>query len=106
MEVSRIRALRGPNLWSRNTAIEAIVACSDTECSIDDTPEFEARMRARFPLIGLLRPEGHLGALSMAHVLQTVALSLQAHAGCPVTFGRTQAPSWRPPWRAASRITA
>ncbi len=91
MEVSRIRALRGPNLWSRNTAIEAIVACSDTECSIDDTPEFEARMRARFPLIGLLRPEGHLGALSMAHVLQTVALSLQAHAGCPVTFGRTQA---------------
>ncbi|WP_144638900.1 cyanophycin synthetase [Bordetella genomosp. 13] len=91
MEVSRIRALRGPNLWSRNTAIEAIVACSDTECSIDDTPDFEARLRARFPLIGLLRPEGHQGALSMAHVLQSVAVSLQAHAGCPVTFGRTQA---------------
>ncbi|SAI11904.1 cyanophycin synthetase [Bordetella ansorpii] len=91
MEVSRIRALRGPNLWSRNTAIEAIVACSDTECSIDDTPDFDARLRARFPLIGLLRPEGHQGALSMAHVLQAVAVSLQAHAGCPVTFGRTQA---------------
>ena len=91
MEVSRIRALRGPNLWSRNTAIEAIVACSDTECSIDDTPDFEARLRARFPLIGLLRPEGHQGALSMAHVLQSVAVSLQAHAGCPVAFGRAQA---------------
>jgi len=25
MEVSRIRALRGPNLWSRHTAIEAII---------------------------------------------------------------------------------
>jgi cyanophycin synthetase len=28
MEVSRIRALRGPNLWSRHTAIEAIVTLS------------------------------------------------------------------------------
>ena len=28
MEVSRIRALRGPNLWSRRTAVEAIVACN------------------------------------------------------------------------------
>lgn len=91
MEVSRIRALRGPNLWSRNTAIEAIVACSDPECSIDDMPEFEARLRARFPQIGLLRPEGHQGAVSMAHVLQAIAVSLQAHAGCPVTFGRTSA---------------
>jgi len=91
MEISRIRALRGPNLWSRNTALEAIVACGDTECSIDDMPDFEARLRARFPQIGLLRPEGHQGALSMAHVLQSVALGLQAHAGCPVTFGRTAA---------------
>lgn len=91
MEVSRIRALRGPNLWSRNTAIEAIVACSDPECSIDDLPDFEARLRARFPQIGLLRPEGHQGAVSMAHVLQAIAVSLQAHAGCPVTFGRTSA---------------
>ncbi|KCB32426.1 cyanophycin synthetase [Bordetella hinzii] len=89
MEVSRIRALRGPNLWSRNTAIEAIAACADTECSIDDMPDFEARLRARFPQIGLLRPEGHSGAVSMAHVLQVTALALQAHAGCPVTFGRT-----------------
>ena len=28
MDVSRIRALRGPNLWSRHTAIQAIVAGS------------------------------------------------------------------------------
>ena len=27
MEVSRIRALRGPNLWSRHTAMEAVVRC-------------------------------------------------------------------------------
>ena len=51
MEVSRIRALRGPNLWSKNTAIEAIVSCADAECSIDNLPEFEARLRARMPLV-------------------------------------------------------
>jgi hypothetical protein len=27
MDVTRIRALRGPNLWSRCTALEAIVRC-------------------------------------------------------------------------------
>ena len=89
MEVSRIRALRGPNLWSKNTAIEAIVSCADAECSIDNLPEFEARLRARLPQTGLLRPEGHQDAVSIAHVLQIVALTMQAHAGCPVTFGRT-----------------
>jgi cyanophycin synthetase len=89
MEVSRIRALRGPNLWSKNTAIEAIVSCADAECSIDNLPEFEARLRARLPQTGLLRPEGHQDAVSIAHVLQIAALTMQAHAGCPVTFGRT-----------------
>ncbi|GLK97613.1 cyanophycin synthetase [Achromobacter xylosoxidans] len=89
MEVSRIRALRGPNLWSKNTAIEAIVSCADAECSIDNLPDFEARLRARLPQTGLLRPEGHQGAVSIAHVLQIGALTMQAHAGCPVTFGRT-----------------
>ena len=27
MDISRIRALRGPNLWTRHTAIEAMVQC-------------------------------------------------------------------------------
>jgi cyanophycin synthetase len=88
MEVSRIRALRGPNLWSRNTAIEAVVACEGDECSIDRLPDFEARLRSRFPAIGLLRAEGQEEALSIAHVLPLAALALQAHAGCPVTFCR------------------
>ncbi|MFY1847491.1 cyanophycin synthetase [Achromobacter dolens] len=88
MEVYRIPALRGPNPWSKNTAIEAIVSCADAECSIDNLPDFEARLRARLPQTGLLRPEGHQGAVSIAHVLQIVSLTLQAYAGCPVTFGR------------------
>ena len=27
MEVTRLRALRGPNLWTRQTALEAVVRC-------------------------------------------------------------------------------
>ena len=52
MEVSRIRALRGPNLWSRHTAIEAIVACTDDECNIELMSGFETRLRNLFPEMG------------------------------------------------------
>ena len=91
MEVSRIRALRGPNLWSRHTAIEAIVSCSPTEQVIADIPGFEDRLRARFPEIGFLAPTSHNELISMAHALEFAALGLQAQAGCPVTFSRTTA---------------
>lgn len=91
MEVSRIRALRGPNLWSRHTAIEAVVSCTEAECCIANLSGFESRLRARFPEIGLLQITGHADAVSMAHVLQVAALGLQAQSGCPVTFSRTAA---------------
>jgi cyanophycin synthetase len=91
MEVSRIRALRGPNLWSRHTAIEAIVSCSAQELSISELTGFEDRLRARFPEIGFLAPTSHDEAISMAHALEFAALGLQAQAGCPVTFSRTTA---------------
>ena len=88
MEISRIRALRGPNPWSRHTAIEAVVSCSDDETAVTDRPGFEARLRKLFPAVGALRTAG---PMSLAHVLEAVALSLQEEAGCPVTFSRTQA---------------
>jgi cyanophycin synthetase len=88
MEISRIRALRGPNLWSRHTAIQTLVFCDENERAIDRMPGFEARIRARFPLIGALRPIGHEGDIAVAHALQYAALNLQAQAGCPVSFGR------------------
>jgi len=34
MDVTRTRALRGPNLWSRHMAIEAVVTCTETERAI------------------------------------------------------------------------
>ncbi|MDP3170668.1 MAG: cyanophycin synthetase, partial [Polaromonas sp.] len=91
MNVSRIRALRGPNLWSRHTALEAIVACTNAECAIDRLPGFEPRVRSLFPAIGALRPGGYVGPVSLAHVLESAALALQANAGCPVTFSHTAA---------------
>jgi len=88
MQVSRIRALRGPNLWSRHTSIEAIVACSESERVLAAIPDFETRLRSRFPQLRLLQPFRHDEVLSMAHALECAALSLQASAGCPVTFSR------------------
>ena len=95
MEVSRIRALRGPNLWSRHTSIEAIISCSEVERSIGAIPGLEGRLRARFPEIGVLQPAGHEEAISLAHALELACLGFQAHAGCPVTFSRT-APTLEP----------
>ena len=89
MEVSRIRALRGPNLWSRHTAIEAIVTCTDDECNIDQMSGFETRLRNLFPEMGFLEADGPQGPSSVAHALELAALGLQAQAGCPVTFSRT-----------------
>jgi cyanophycin synthetase len=90
MEVSRIRALRGPNLWSRHTAIEAIVTCNDAEQDISKMSGFEARFRMLFPEIAFLQLAGHNEAVPLAHVLELAALGLQTQAGCPVTFSRTR----------------
>ncbi|MCP5265460.1 MAG: cyanophycin synthetase [Burkholderiaceae bacterium] len=89
MEISRLRALRGPNLWSRHTSIALIVTCASGECAIDEIPDYERRLRARFPRIGAMRSLGVRSTLSIAHALQHAALELQAQAGCPVTFGTT-----------------
>ncbi|WP_198116812.1 cyanophycin synthetase [Massilia rhizosphaerae] len=91
MEVTRVRALRGPNLWSHHTSIEAIVTCAPEEESIGALSGFETRLRALFPDIGQLQPTGHDDTIPLAHVLEVAALALQAQAGCPVTFSRTTA---------------
>ncbi|QJE01100.1 cyanophycin synthetase [Massilia forsythiae] len=91
MEVSRVRALRGPNLWSHHTSVEAIVACTPEEESIGALPGFEARLGALFPEIWPLQPTGHDDTIPLAQVLAVAALALQAQAGCPVTFSRSTA---------------
>ncbi|HWH73975.1 MAG TPA: cyanophycin synthetase, partial [Methylibium sp.] len=91
MQVIRLRALRGPNLWSRHTAIEALVRCEPDERDLAQQPGYEARVRALFPAIGE-HWHGTAGrTLALADVLQHAALALQAAAGCRVTFSRTAA---------------
>ncbi len=91
MQVNRVRALRGPNLWSRHTSIEAIVSCENLECDIANINNFEVRLRERFPEIGMLQLGGHSEAVSMARVIEVTALALQAQSGSLVTFSRTSA---------------
>ncbi|GKT23671.1 cyanophycin synthetase [Acidovorax sp. SUPP3334] len=91
MDVSRTRALRGPNLWSRHTAIEAVVTCAESELAMRQIAGFETRLRALFPAVGVLHPEGSDADVSLAHVLGGAALALQAQAGCPVSFSRISA---------------
>ncbi len=95
MDVSRIRPLRGPHLWSRDTCIEAIVACEPNERDLETLPGFERRLRELFPAVGPLEPSNPQERLSLAHVLAQTALALQAQAGCLVTFSRV-APTLEP----------
>jgi cyanophycin synthetase len=90
MEVQRLRALRGPNLWSRHTAIETVVVCTPDEHDIHLLSGFEDRLRALFPKVGALRPaSAQRMPVSLAHVVEQAALALQAQAGCPVTYSHT-----------------
>ena len=89
MKVTRIRALRGPNLWSRHTAIEAVVYCNDEERSIGRNREFLRNWRQLVPQAGVFQPSGHYGAVTLAHLLERATLGLQVQAGCPVAFSKT-----------------
>ncbi len=89
MEVSRIRALRGPNLWSRHTAIEAIITCPVAEQGLNAQHPIEQQLRRIFPEVGpfdSLRPGQ---TITIAHALEKVTLGLQTQAGCPISFSRT-----------------
>ena len=86
IEVSRVRALRGPNLWSRHTAIEAIVTCYG---GLNNAGDFLARLRQRFPDIGVQSSVRGAESLSLPQALELATLGMQAQAGCPVTFSRS-----------------
>jgi cyanophycin synthetase len=89
MEILQTRALRGPNLWSRYTALEIEVRCAAAELGLEKIPGFEETLRSLFPGVGELRALGYTGPLTLAHVLEATLLALQAQAGCPVSFSQT-----------------
>jgi cyanophycin synthetase len=89
MEVSRIRALRGPNLWSRHTAIEAIITCTTDEQGLSPQHPVEQQLRRIFPEVGPFHSLRPGQTITIAHALEKVTLGLQTQAGCPVSFSRT-----------------
>ncbi|MFZ9432467.1 MAG: cyanophycin synthetase [Burkholderiaceae bacterium] len=91
MELIRTRALRGPNMWSRHTALEIELRCGPDERAVEACAGFEDRLRALCPGLGTLRTPTRHGPITLAHALESTLLALQAAAGCPVTFGHTEA---------------
>ena len=75
MEVSRIRALRGPNLWTRHTAVEALVRCEGNELDLSNRADFETHLRHLFPGLGQLSPTDRKIPLSMAHAVEATTFT-------------------------------
>jgi cyanophycin synthetase len=87
MKIERIRALRGPNLWSKNTSIEALVFCEENERIYDRFASVEMRVRSCLPGLGSLRATGFEQTnIALSHILSRAALRLQVEAGSQVTF--------------------
>ncbi|MSQ66903.1 MAG: cyanophycin synthetase [Gammaproteobacteria bacterium] len=91
MQVERVRALRGPNLWTRRCAIQALVTCEEAERDLRQMGGFVERLRALYPQLPPLAPAAAGSTLSLANVLEVAALGLQTLLGCPVSFAHTAA---------------
>jgi cyanophycin synthetase len=98
LQVSRIRALRGPNYWRLAPVIACDVKLGSLEqVSSVDIPGFYDRLTESIPSLAehyctRQEPGGFLERLRegthLPHILEHVALELQCLAGCDVSFGR------------------
>ena len=96
MQLQRIRALRGPNIWSRRTALEVTVDLGPARAAVAEIPGFETRLRGLLPDLfsGAQWADADLtGATAesatLAHVLERVVMALQKEARVPVSFSKT-----------------
>lgn len=100
MEIRRVAALRGPNLWANSPALEVWLALSAEEDRPSNAfPGFCDRLIAWLPSLyehrcsvgerggffSRLREGTYLG-----HILEHVTLELETLAGTPIGFGRTR----------------
>jgi cyanophycin synthetase len=98
LQVSRIRALRGPNYWRLAPVIACDVQLGGLEqISSADIPGFYERLTEAIPTLAehhctRQEPGGFLERLRegthLPHILEHVALELQSLAGSDVSFGR------------------
>jgi cyanophycin synthetase len=97
MQFRNIRALRGPNIWARCTALEVAVDLAEMKFPVREIPGFEMRLREWLPALYQQGPTSSdkvdppLGSLTLAHILERVVAALERLSGSPVAFSRTAA---------------
>jgi cyanophycin synthetase len=98
LRVTRIRALRGPNYWRLAPVIACDIAMGPLEKATSaDIPGFISRLNSAIPSLESHKcTRGHRGGFierlnegtHLPHILEHVALELQALIGSDVMFGR------------------
>ena len=100
MRILKVLALRGPNIWSRHTVLEAWVELGPLKDSASTTfPGFNDRLMTWLPsMIEHRCSVGERGGFFqrlrwgtyLAHVLEHTTLELETLAGTPVGYGRAR----------------
>ncbi|MEK6259235.1 MAG: cyanophycin synthetase [Planctomycetota bacterium] len=113
MQIRKVLALRGPNIWSRHTVIEAWVDLGPLkDSSSEQLPGFNDRLMAWLPsLIEHRCSVGERGGFYqrlrrgtyLAHILEHTVLELQTLAGTPVGFGKARETSEEGVYKVAIR---
>ena len=113
MQIRKVLALRGPNIWSRHTVIEAWVDLGPLkDSSSEQFPGFNDRLMTWLPsLIEHRCSVGERGGFYqrlrrgtyLAHILEHTTLELQTLAGTPVGFGKARETSEEGVYKVAIR---
>lgn len=113
MEIRKIVALRGPNIWSYSQALEATVDLGPLKDSpSNELPGFNERLMAWLPTMIEHRCSiGERGGFFerlrrgtyLAHILEHVTLELQSLTGTPAGFGRARETSEEGVYKVAVR---
>ena len=115
MKIRKVLALRGPNIWSRHTVLEAWVdlgVLKDTSSA--QIPGFNDRLMGWLPtMIEHRCSVGERGGFFqrlrwgtyLAHILEHTTLELQTLCGTPVGYGRARETSEEGVYKVAIRYT-
>lgn len=113
MQIQKVLALRGPNIWSRHPVLEAWVDLGPLkDSSSKDFPGFNDRLMAWLPsMIEHRCSVGERGGFFqrlrwgtyLAHTLEHTTLELETLAGTPVGYGRARETSTEGVYKVAIR---
>ena len=100
MEIRKVLALRGPNIWANFPVLEAWVDLKElNDKASDEIPGFNERLTTWLPTLvehrcSVGQRGGFIERLRrgtyLAHILEHVTIELQSLAGTPVGFGRAR----------------